>query len=74
MKVRIRYNRQLGKEDEDIEVTYLSLYPNRGFDTADSNPLCYLELKVPEKGSLVRHIDLTEVENLWFRDESVESA
>ena len=70
MLLRIRYKKELGKRDEDIEVAYLSLYPNKGFDTADSDPTCYLELKTPVDGSLVRHLDLSEVENLWFRDEA----
>lgn len=73
MLLRIRYKPELKKKDEDVEVAYLSLYPNRGFDTADSNPICYLELKEPVDGSQVRHLDLTEVDNFWFRDEAASS-
>jgi hypothetical protein len=70
MKVRIKYKEELKRTTEEIEVAYLSLYPNKGFDTADSDPICFLELKEAQDGSRVRHIDLTEVENLWFRDEA----
>lgn len=65
MKVRIRYNN--GKKDEDIEVAYLSLYPRPTLD-GSSPALCYMELREPFEGSMVRHLDMNEVDNLWFRE------
>lgn len=73
MKVRIKYRMELRKPDEDIEVVYLSLYPNPSEnqpETPLSGQFCFLELKEPVDGSRVRQLDLTEVENLWFRDEA----
>lgn len=71
MLLRIRY-KDGKKKDEDVEVAYMSLYPNpqdeERLKDAAYQPVCYLELMKPENGSLIRHIPLAEVDNLWMRD------
>lgn len=84
MLLKIRYKTEAQKNDEDIEVAYMSLYPNpqdeelrkRGSlitEVIAYQPVCYLELMKPENGSLIRHISLAEVDNIWVRDPASEN-
>ena len=67
MLLHIRFKTEAQKNDEDIEVAYVSVYPKALTEDSDSRPVIYIELKEPKDGSLIRHINLDEVENLWFR-------
>lgn len=74
MLLKIRYKKEAQKNDEDIEVAYMSLYPNPVMDGPMAcEALVYLELMKPENGSLIRHIPLAEVDNIWVRDPASEN-